>query len=138
MRKGSKVTMDSRKEIAVQKRKQGYNCAQAIACTYADYTGVDEEKLYQATQAFGGGMGTMEGTCGAITGACTVLGMYHGTNRMETLKGGRKIMNQFLQQNQSVICKELKGVETGKVLRSCEDCVRDACEILEELINETV
>jgi len=36
--------------------------------------------------------------------------------------------------NGSLICKELKGVGTGKVLRSCRGCVMDSAELLEKLI----
>ena len=129
--------METRKEIAVDKKKNGYNCAQAIACTYADFTGVSEETLYQITQAFGTGMGTMDGTCGAITGACAVLGMINGNSeKIKTIKDGRDIVNSFKERNQSVTCKVLKGIETGKVLRSCEDCVRDAAEFLEEVLEK--
>ena len=43
-------------------------------------------------------------------------------------------VNQFKQQNGTVICKDLKGVETGKVIRSCDDCVRDAVKFLEDAL----
>mgnify|MGYP002712395899 CR=1 FL=1 len=46
------------------------------------------------------------------------------------------IMSADGQQNGSVICKDLKGVETGKMLRSCDDCVRDAVKFLENVLNE--
>ena len=34
------------------------------------------------------------------------------------------------------MCRELKGVETGQVLRTCRGCVEDAAEILEEILEE--
>ena len=40
----------------------------------------------------------------------------------------------FAEQNSSLTCKELKGVETGKVLRSCPDCIMDAVEIAEKVL----
>ena len=36
--------------------------------------------------------------------------------------------------NESVICRELKGVETGTVLRSCTGCIEDAVKIVEKYI----
>ena len=37
----------------------------------------------------------------------------------------------FRTKNQSVICRELKGVDTGTVLRSCDGCIEDAVRIAE-------
>lgn len=123
--------MDNRIEEAVKRKKCGYNCAQAVACAYCDYTGVDEETMKNITQAFGVGMGTMEGSCGAIIGAGIVLGMAN-QERQKTVKDMRTIMTEFRERNGSVTCKVLKGIETGVVLRECDDCVRDAAEFLEK------
>lgn len=120
--------MTSRVEQAVQKKAEGYNCAQAVACTYCDLVHVDEDTMRRITGALGAGMGNMEGTCGAITGACILAGF--------SPKMGpgfsRRIMTDFKESNGSVTCKELKGVGTGKVLRGCSDCVRDAASFVEQ------
>lgn len=125
--------MESRSEIAIEKYKNGYNCAQAVACTYADWVKREEKELFCMTEAFGHGMGSMAGTCGAISGACVLLGLANSTGNIEkpdskaaTGNMSREIMNAFLDQNGSVTCKELKGIGTGKVLCSCHDCIRTA------------
>lgn len=130
--------MNSRTEQAVEKKRSGMNCAQAVACTYCDLAGMDEATMEAMTQSLGAGIGgTMEGTCGAITGACTILGMLNKeSGRAKAMQDARHIMNAFQERNQSVVCKDLKGVETGKVLRSCDDCVRDAAEFLEETLGK--
>lgn len=127
---------ESRKETAVEKKKNGMNCAQAIACTYCDYAGLDEQTMAAITQSFGAGIGgTLEGTCGAITGACTVSGLVNkNAGRIQAMKDARHILNRFKERNQTVTCKVLKGIESGKVIRNCEDCVRDAAEFLEETL----
>ncbi len=67
--------METRVSQAVEKKKSGrYNCAQSVACTYCDLAGLDEETMYAVAGAFGAGMGNMEGTCGALSGAGMVLG----------------------------------------------------------------
>ena len=48
----------------------------------------------------------------------------------------KEIVKRFEIQNQSVVCKALKGVETGKVLRSCADCIKDAAAIAEQVLFE--
>lgn len=123
--------MKERIEDAVKRKKCGYNCAQAIACTYCDYAGIDEETMRNISQAFGVGMGTLEGNCGAITGAGIVLGMAN-KEKGKTFKDIRTIMTEFKNRNGSVTCKELKGIDTGVVLRECNDCVKDVAEFLEK------
>ena len=127
--------MEKRIEEAVKKKHNGCNCAQAVACTYCDYTNLDEETMKNITQAFGTGVGTLEGHCGAISGAAVVVGMVD-KNKPQTFSDMRTIMNQFKERNTTVICKELKGIGTGKVLRECDDCIRDAAEFLEKILSE--
>ena len=123
--------MESRKQIAVEKKHCGLNCAQAVLCTYADIAGIDEETAIRLAAPFGAGMGNMEGTCGAITGAGLVLGL---VSKGPATKQMRQIMNKFQERNGATQCKLLKGVGTGKILRECSDCVADAAEFLEEQI----
>lgn len=125
--------METRKQIAVERKRCGLNCAQAVLCTYADIAGIDEETAIRLAGPFGGGMGTMEGTCGAIVGAGLVLGLANKGKATST-KQMRQIMNKFQERNGATQCKMLKGVGTGKVLRECDDCVADAVEFLEEQI----
>ncbi len=133
--------METRAEKTIEKRNQGYNCAQAVACTYCDLVGMDEETMFKVTEGFGSGMANMHGTCGAVSGACALAGMKVSSGNLqspdskgETYKFVKKIVEEFEQQNGSVICKDLKGVETGKVLRSCPDCIKDAARIAEKVL----
>lgn len=135
--------MKTRVEETIMRHDKGYNCAQAVACTYCDLVGVDEETMFKMTEALGLGMGGMEGTCGAVTGACVLAGMKlssgnleHPDSKAESYKLSKEIVKRFEIQNQSVVCKALKGVETGKVLRSCADCIKDAAAIAEQVLFE--
>lgn len=132
--------MESRKNIAIEKHDLGYNCAQSVALTYADLVDMPPEQLFKITEGFGLGGGNMQGTCGAISGAIALIGLLnssgdleHPSTKAQTYALGREILERFKAQNGSVLCHELKGVGTGKVLRSCPDCIRDACQFFEEL-----
>ena len=122
--------METRKHIAAE-RKKVCNCAQAVITTYADLAGISEEEAMNLGNAFGSGLGNMEGTCGALTGTAIVLGLVKRDKVQATL-AMRKVMNEFQASNGATQCRLLKGVDTGKVLRSCEGCVADACELLEQ------
>ncbi len=41
--------MKSRVKEAVNRKIDGYNCAQAVACTYCDIAGMDEETMMNRT-----------------------------------------------------------------------------------------
>ena len=128
--------METRKQIASEKLQCGsHNCAQAIVSTYADLIGLDETTAKNIANAFGGGMGNMEGTCGALVGAGIVLGMAT-QDRAKSRTGMRQIMMQFQEKNGATQCKLLKGVGTRVVLRECTGCVADAAEFLEEQLQK--
>lgn len=124
--------MDSRSELAAERKRSGkYNCAQSVACTYVDIAGVDEHVLEAAASSFGTGMGTMEGTCGAIIGAGIIAGLkINDRNKSRAVM--KNIMTRFKQRNHSTVCRELKGIDTGCPLRDCNGCVADAAAIMEE------
>ena len=124
--------MKSRKDLAAERKRCGsHNCTQAVLCTYADYAGMSEEQIMHLGNSFAAGMGNMEGTCGALVGAGIVLGM-HTHDKVKSVKGMRQMMERFQQRNGATQCKLLKGMNDGKVLRECPLCVADACEFLEE------
>lgn len=132
--------MESRKKIAIEKHDLGYNCAQSVALTYADLVDMAPEHLFKITEGFGLGGGNIQGTCGAISGAIALIGLLnscgdleHPSTKAQTYALGREILERFKAQNGSILCHELKGAGTGKVLRSCPDCIMDACQLFEEL-----
>lgn len=129
--------MNERIQSAIDKKNSGaYNCAQSVACAFCDTCGVDDATMAHITGAFGLGMGNMEGTCGALSGAAVVIGMkIH--DRMECRKAIKGVMERFKERNGAVICKELKGIGTGKVLRQCIDCVADAAEFLNDTLEQS-
>jgi len=128
--------MESRAQIAAAKKRcNSHNCAQAILHTYADVAGIDEATSLHVAGAFGGGMGNMEGTCGALVGAGMVLGMVN-KDKVKAMVQMRQVMAKFQARNGATQCKLLKGVGTKVVLRACPDCVADAAEFLEEQLSQ--
>ena len=126
--------MDTRIEQAVEKKRSGkFNCAQAVACTYCDLAGLEEETMRNLTNAFGTGMGSMDGTCGAIVGAGAVLGMVR-KDRIAAMRDMKTLVTRFKTRNGAVECHALKGIGGGTPLRACNDCVADAAQFLEELL----
>lgn len=123
------MTREEKIRQSVDNKAAGYNCAQAVACSFCQEAGLDEETMRRATAAYGAGMGCMEGTCGALTGAAMVVGLIN-KEKAPAMAEMKKIMTAFKAKNGSTICRELKGIGTGKPLRDCPGCVADAAGLL--------
>lgn len=132
--------MEDRVKKALENHKKGYNCAQAVACAYCDLAGIDEETAFKTTEAFGAGMGGMQATCGAVSGAVFLAGLKNSSGTVDnptkgsTYKYSKQIVEEFNNLNGSVVCKDLKGLETKKVLRTCDGCIEDAAKLAEKII----
>ena len=100
------------------------NCCQAVLVAFVDEAGRSEEDLLRLGSGFGSGMGTMEGTCGALVGAIMVSSLL--SEKGAAMAASRAIMPRFKELCGATICRDLKGIDTGKVLCSCENCVRNA------------
>lgn len=132
--------MESRVEQAIALHRKGYNCAQAIVCTYADLFGIDKQTAYKMSEGFGLGMGMME-ICGALTGGLMIAGLKNssgtespGATKGATYKIDRIMGEAFEQATGSLLCSEIKGRDTGMPLCSCESCVRHSAQIVESIL----
>ncbi len=133
----------NRVEKALENHRKGYNCSQSVACAFCDKTGLSETDLFRVMEAFGLGGGDMQGTCGAVAGAEAIAGILSSTGNLDkpnskqkTYQTSRELNARFREKNGSTICKDLKGVETGKALRSCDGCIEDAARLVCELLGE--
>ena len=122
-----------KRELALNIKRQRTNCAQAVLCAFSEETGLSQETLRKIGAGLGLGMGCMEGPCGALCAAEILLGLIRGEGR-PLYPDATRIVETFREKCGSIICKEIKGRDTGKVLCSCEDCVGNAAEIVESMI----
>ncbi len=130
-----------RVQKALDNHAKGMNCCQSVACAFADMLDVDENTVFALAEGFGAGMGGMECTCGALSGAVLLAGLKNSSRDVDrpTTKGrtyqlSKALVKAFKEKNGSVVCRELKGVGTGKVLRSCDGCVEDAARLAEKIL----
>ena len=126
---------------AAEYHARGFNCAQAVACTLAPAVGLDPQVAFTLTEGFGAGMGGMMQTCGAVTAMFMALGLANSSGDLQacdtkpqTMEKVRELAAEFEKKNGSIVCRELKGIDTGKVLRSCDGCIEDGIRILGEYL----
>ncbi|MBR5151992.1 MAG: C_GCAxxG_C_C family protein [Clostridia bacterium] len=130
----------NKREKAIENHKKGCNCAQAVACVFADRLGYSEDEIFRLTEAFGGGMGGTQGVCGAVSAMVFVAGGIQSygmdklpeTNKKESYDSARELMEKFESGIGTIMCGEIKN----KGLRSCDGCIEDAVALLEEFIGE--
>ena len=132
--------MGERAEKAVDRHARGYNCCQAVACTFADKLGVDESLLYRACEGFGLGMGNAKGVCGAISGAAIVAGLFMsdgnieaaGMTKAKTTRAAAAMQEKFVERAGALRCIDIKTGNNGRMFTSCDQCIWIATEIVEE------
>lgn len=136
-----KSEMNTKAEKALEYHKKGYNCAQAVACSFCEEFGVDKETMFGIAEGFGFGMGMMD-MCGAVTGMLMVIGMENSVGNPEkgkltkadTYKKTKEYAAKFKEKNSTYYCRELKGVESGTPIVSCDQCILDAVALTEEYL----
>lgn len=140
-------------ECAVECFSNGFNCAQAVFSTYCSELGLDPKTALRIAGSFGGGMGHIGETCGAVTGAIMLIGLKHGkvdagdnAAKEKSYALVQEFTRRFKAINYSVQCKELLScdISTQAGMQSarekqlfttiCPLLVRDACEIIEEVL----
>lgn len=133
----------NRVEKALNYHKKGYNCSQAVVCSFCDKIGLSEKDAFKISEALGFGDSDSYGTCGAVTGMALVMGMINSTGNLDapdskasTYNRTRELNQQFRKANGSTICREIKGLDNGKVLRSCDGCIEDAVVLLTKVLEE--
>jgi len=130
-------------EEAAKRRLASYNCAQAVACAFIDRLDIEEKTLFSLMEGFGGGMGSHEATCGALSGAVAVIGLLKGGKKpdAETKANTYALVSEAAERFESIcgslVCKDILGDETGVVLYSCDGCVQQAVRITCNLLELT-
>lgn len=129
------MNVEERAAAAAELKATGKcNCTQAVVKVFEDKLPIDEETLMKLTAGYAAGMGCMESTCGALIGAVMAAGIL--TDGKGTPRVSKELVQSFEGKCGATICKDLKGIGTGKVLCPCHECVRNAVLVLGEVLGE--
>lgn len=147
----------SKGDIAKQNFLNGYNCSQAVLLAFCEDFGLEKETALKISEPFGGGMGRMREVCGTVTGMFMVLGLAmgnsdakDGSTKKNVYKSVQEIAEKFKQDNGSIICRELLGIQKANKesyvpsertteyykKRPCPELCKYAADILEEYLKE--
>lgn len=130
----------------------GCSCSQAVFAAFADDFGMDQDTALRLASSFGGGMGGMRETCGAVSGMLMVAGMKWGYSEVGNLDiktahyaRVRSLIEAFRAEHGTIVCRELlahlgtlkkdpsaRTAEYYKV-RPCVMFVETAARLLDEM-----
>lgn len=133
---------------------KGYNCSQSVIGAFCEDLRLDFKTAMLISSSFGGGMGGLRETCGALSGAFMVIGLKYGyttpdnpNEKAELYKKVRIVAEAFKKKYNTMLCRELleaknlivktePSIRTEKYYkeRPCAVFVESAVEILEEVL----
>ena len=118
----------------------GCSCSQAVFAAFAEDFGIDQDAALKLASSFGGGMGGMRETCGAVSGMLMVAGLKWGYSEVGNLDiktvhyaRVRSLIEAFKQEHSTIVCRELLAHlgELKKIparaRRSITRCARASC-----------
>lgn len=115
--------------------KNGYNCSQAVAMSFADVYQVPPALMSRLSASFGGGIGRMREVCGAVCGMCILIGLEipdATDSPMEDIEANvftpypdagvkkknyevvQRLADEFKRETGSVICADLLGLNQNR------------------------
>ena len=139
---------------AIESFRGGMNCSQAVLTSFSGNLNFDKDLAEIISCGFGAGMGRLGETCGTVTGAYMVLGIFNktfpdnATRKEATYSMIQEFNKKFKIINGSTDCKslikcDLKTEDGYKYAKEknlfgtvCEKCVRDSVKIVIQLIEK--
>ncbi|WP_111707604.1 C-GCAxxG-C-C family protein [Lutibacter citreus] len=136
----------------ILENSNGLNCCQKTLNAFSEDLNIDMEPALKMTAGFGSGF-TQGEVCGAVSGACMVIGLKYASSDKEDFES-KKItkekvslfMDEFKKENGTIKCKELLGYdcsteegakiigEKGLHQKLCPKFIGDAIKLTEEII----
>ena len=141
----------SKAEVAV-KYFESYNCAQSMLTAYAEDFNLEKETALQMAVGFGGGIGRLQETCGAVSAAVMLLGLASGFKEEdsrpkinEVYETVRRFVDDFTRQYGTIKCRDLlncdlsseegqKYFKEHNLKENCRNYVRLCCELLDKYL----
>ncbi len=129
----------------------GSGCAQSVALAFQDTMGLDEIHIKKMASSFGSGMGKLQKTCGALTGAYMVIGFLfplanEKSEKERQYRAVQELTEKFEKVHGSAACRDLlecdfnsdegeQFFQTNDLKnRVCSLCIKTSISLLEELV----
>lgn len=91
---------------------EGYACSQSVLLAFSSHFNVDDRTAKLISSTFGGGMGRLRQTCGAVTGGFMVLGLAMGNEQPHDMDTKLHAYQKVRELNKLVV--EMHGTSNCK------------------------
>ena len=145
--------MEQKNRQAINYFTNGFNCAQSVLLPFADDLKADKVTLEKIALGFGGGMGRLQKTCGAVTGAFMVISLF-AARRSDDEEMSKALSREMIRDFHTAFislhgvsdCRDLLGcdlnTEQGQAFLKehglsesvCNECIDHAVNIIERLV----
>lgn len=134
---------------------QGYLCSQSILMAYAPLFNLEQETAARLAAPFGGGIARRGETCGAVNGACMVLGLKYRhisaedvDSKERTYQAVHDFISLFEEHHGSIVCSQLleidisspgglqKAHDKNLFTTRCPGYVKHAAHLLDEILSD--
>jgi C_GCAxxG_C_C family probable redox protein len=165
MQRNDKELIDKAYQLGFDYQKSYIGCCQCTIAAIQDTLDIRDDSVFKAGTGFAGGVGvTAIGLCGGYSGGVMVLSQLLGRERsnfedpegirFKTLELTRKLMERYLQEFGSIICRDIhtlifgrpyymadpddfeKLKAAGAIEQKCPDVVGRATKLAVELVLE--
>ena len=146
--------MTQHEEKAAKLFSSNFNCAQSVFSAFSEDLKIDNDMALKISCGFGGGMGRLQETCGAVTGAFMAIGLFicnkYNDNNDRKSKSYAMIQEfnkKFIEIHKTNNCRELLkcdlntkegqkfAMDNNLYENICGKCVLSSVQILEELFS---
>ncbi len=107
-------------DTAIELFMNGYNCAQATAAAFAEDFGLSRESVLTMMAGFGGGIGGLRETCGAVSGMVFAAGLHAGKFEAGDLEAKTRLYDLVKEVN--ALFKERFGTTCCRELLEKAEC----------------
>ncbi len=138
--------IQNRIDEAINVFDSGKNCAQSVLTGCSNIIDYNLDQATSLARGMGGGMGGMQYTCGAVTGAIMALGYHCNIDGSDPDKNIQEFTKRFKKNMNSLDCSSLTNCDfstkEGAVLfkrnnireKVCHKCIIVSIQIVNELV----
>ena len=134
--------MESIQDVVKKYQQGGNNCSETVLKACNEYYGLNlSDDVFRMVSVMGGGVGGSGCLCGALNGACHILGLLVGRNTPEEKTKAdmnapvREFYQLWMDRFHASCCRVLKSPANGGPV-SCPELMVGTAELLAAFIEE--
>ena len=109
---------------------------------FADVVNRPKNEIFRYTEALGRGLGGFY-TCGVVSAMAVIVGLLNsdgdienpGTTKFETYDIIAPMVEKIEEEVGTIICREIKGIDTEEPSLACNDCIAIGVGLVEEYLS---